>query len=146
MKKFVALVLIMLCLTAPVLAEAIDLSSMDLGALFALHEQLDAAIEDRMECLLDSNNIFQSVYVVGKDIAPGYYLFTCIVDRHDEGNFDFFYELYESEETYKKYSRMMFDRFDVGESAWLNLEDGMVLRIVNGVANVQPSSKPAWAP
>ena len=40
----------------------------------------------------------------------------------------------------------MFDRFNAGESVQLNLEDGMVLRIVNGTANVQPSSKPAWAP
>ena len=146
MKKFIALVLALLCLSVPALAEEIDLSGMDLSALLALHEQLDAAMEDQMECLLDPNSIFQGVYVVGKDIAPGYYLFTCVVDRHDEGNFDFFYELYESEETYKKHNRTMFDRFNVGESIQLNLEDGMVLRIVNGTANVQPSSKPAWAP
>lgn len=146
MKKFIALVLVLLCLSVPALAEEIDLSGMDLSALLALHEQIDAAIEDQMECLLDPNKIFQGVYVVGKDIAPGYYLFTCVVDRHDEGDFDFFYELYDSEETYKKHNRTMFDRFNVGESVQLNLEDGMVLRIVNGTANVQPSSKPAWAP
>ena len=146
MKKFIALVLVLLCLSVPALAEEIDLSGMDLSALLALHEQIDAAIEDQMECLLDPNKIFQGVYVVGKDIAPGYYLFTCVVDRHDEGDFDFFYELYDSEETYKKHNRTMFDRLNVGESVQLNLEDGMVLRIVNGTANVQPSSKPAWAP
>ena len=146
MKKFIALVLAMLCLSAPVVAEEIDLSGMDLRSMLALHERLDSLIEEQLECRLDENSIYQGVYVVGKDILPGYYLFTCIEDRHDEGNFDFFYELYESEETYAKHNRSMFDRFNVGESVQLDLQDGMVLRIVNGTANVQQASKPAWAP
>ena len=146
MKKFIALVMAMLCLSAPVVAEEIDLSGMDLRSLLALHEQLDSMIEEQLECRLDENSIYQGIYVVGKDILPGYYLFTCIEDRHDEGNFDFFYELYESEDAYTKHNRSMFDRFNVGESVQLDLQDGMVLRIVNGTANVQQVSKPAWAP
>lgn len=146
MKKFIALVLAMLCLSIPTMAEEMDINSMDLNALLALHEQLDALIGDQIQCRLDENSIFQGVYVVGKDILPGYYLFTCIEDRHDEGNFDFFYEIYESEGAYDKHDRSMVDRFNVGESVQLNLEEGMVLRIVNGTANVQQSSKPAWAP
>ena len=146
MKKFIALVMALLCLSAPVVAEEIDLSGMDLRSLLALHEQLDSMIEEQLECRLDENSIYQGIYVVGKDILPGYYLFTCIEDRHDEGNFDFFYELYESEDAYTKHNRSMFDRFNVGESVQLDLQDGMVLRIVNGTANVQQVSKPAWAP
>lgn len=146
MRKLIALILILSCFTLPAMAEGIDVSSISLSELLALHEQLDAAIDEEIECRLDENSIFQGVYVVGKDILPGYYLFTCIVDRHDEGNFDFFYELYESEETYSKHNRSMFDRFNIGESAQLNLVDGMVLRIVNGTANVQQATKPAWAP
>lgn len=146
MRKLIALILILSCFTLPAMAEGIDVSSISLSELLALHEQLNAAIDEEIECRLDENSIFQGVYVVGKDILPGYYLFTCIVDRHDEGNFDFFYELYESEETYSKHNRSMFDRFNIGESAQLNLVDGMVLRIVNGTANVQQATKPAWAP
>ncbi|MBQ8707889.1 MAG: hypothetical protein IJ523_07370 [Succinivibrionaceae bacterium] len=146
MKRFIALMLTMLFLSVPVIAEEIDISTLDLSALLALHERLDSAIQDEIQCRLDENSIFQGVYAVGKDIASGYYLFTCIEDRHDEGNFDFFYEIYESQEAYDKNKRTMFDRFNVGESAQLDLQDGMVLRIVNGTANVQQSSKPAWAP
>ena len=146
MKKFISMVLALLCLALPAMAEEIDLSSMDLPTLLKLHEQLDAAIQEQIDCLLDSNNIFQGVYVVGKDIKPGYYLVTCIVDSEDEGNFDFFYELYDSEETYTKHNRSMFDRFNVGDSTQLNLQDGMVLRIVNGTALIQETDKPAWAP
>lgn len=146
MKKLIAFVLTILFLSAPVMAEEIDISGMDLNALLALHEQLDSAIQDEIQCKLDENAIFQGVYTVGTDIAPGYYLFTCIEDRHDEGNFDFFYEIYESQETYDAHERSFFDRFNAGESAQLNLQDGMVLRIVNGTAEVQTSSKPAWAP
>lgn len=146
MKKFISMVLVLLCLALPAMAEEIDLSGMDLPTLLKLHEQLDAAIQEQVDCLLDSNSIFQGVYVVGKDIKPGYYLVTCIVDSEDEGNFDFFYELYDSEETYTKHNRSMFDRFNAGGSTQLNLQDGMVLRIVNGTALIQETDKPAWAP
>lgn len=146
MKKFISMVLALLCLALPAMAEETDLSGMDLPMLLKLHEQLDAAIQEQVDCLLDSNNIFQGVYVVGKDIKPGYYLVTCIIDSEDEGNFDFFYELYDSEETYTKHNRSMFDRFNAGDSTQLNLQDGMVLRIVNGTALIQETDKPAWAP
>lgn len=146
MKKFISMVLALLCLALPAMAEEIDLSCMDLPTLLKLHEQLDAAIQEQVDCLLDGNNIFQGVYVIGKDIKPGYYLVTCIVDSEDEGNFDFFYELYDSEEAYTKHNRSMFDRFNVGASTQLNLQDGMVLRIVNGTALILETDKPAWAP
>ena len=146
MKKFIALALAMLCLALPAMAEEVDLSGMDLAALLSLHEQLDAAIQDQVECLMDENNIFQGVYVVGKDIKSGYYLVTCIIDSEDDGDFDFFYELYDSEETYSPHNRSMFDRFNCGSSTQLRLQDGMVLRIVNGTALIQPTDEPAWAP
>ena len=146
MKKLIALLLVMLCIASSAMAAEMDISGMDLDALLSLHEQLDSLIGDQIRCRFDENSIFQGVYIVGKDILPGYYLFTCIEDQHDEGNFDFFYEIYESEDAYDKHNRLMFDRFNVGVSVRLNLEDGMVLRIVNGTANIQESSKPNWAP
>jgi hypothetical protein len=146
MKRFIALALTMLCLALPALAEEIDLTGMDLMELIKLHDRLDLAIQEDIGCLFDENNIFQGVYIVGKDIGAGYYMVTCIVDSEDEGNFDFFYELYDSEETYSQHKRSMFDRFNAGTSVQLNLQDGMVLRIVNGTALIQPIEKPAWAP
>lgn len=146
MKKFITVVLVLLCTFPSVLAEEIDLNNLDLNDLLSLHERLDSLIEDKIQCRLESDSIFQGVYVVGKDIIPGYYLFTCVEDRHDEGNFDFFYELYESEDAYDRHERSMFDRFNAGESAQIDLVDGMVLRIVNGTANLQESPKPNWAP
>lgn len=73
MKKFIALLLSILCLSAPVLAEEVNFDGMDLAALLALHEKLDAAIQEQMDCLLDENYIYQGIYAVGKDIVPGYY-------------------------------------------------------------------------
>lgn len=146
MKRFLAIILVMITLSVSACAEGIDLEDLSLSELLSLHEQLDIAIENEIECRLDENSIYQGVYIVGEDIAPGYYLFTCIEDMHDEGDFDFFYELYETKEAYDKHSRSMFDRFNSGESVQIELVDGMVLRIVNGTANIQPSSKPSWAP
>ena len=47
MKKFIALVLALLCLSIPALAEEVDLSSMDLAALLKLHAELDSAIQEK---------------------------------------------------------------------------------------------------
>ena len=44
MKKFISMVLALLCLALPAVAEEIDLSSMDLPTLLKLHEQLDQAL------------------------------------------------------------------------------------------------------
>lgn len=146
MKRILALVVTILLLSTCAMAEEIDLTGMDLASLLELHTKVDAAVQDKIDCLVDDNLIFQGVYVVGKDITAGYYLFTCVVDQYDSGNFDFFYEIYDTEDTYTAHKRSMFDRFNVGESVQLRLEDGMVLRIVNGTANVKPVEKPSWAP
>lgn len=140
----VALAVMLICSTA--FAEDLDFSSMDLDELLAIHARLDAAIGDELECLLDRNNIYQGVYYVGRDIAPGRYMFTCIDDCRGDENFDFFYEIYESEETFAAYDRQMFDRFNCGTSAMINLVDGMVFSIVHGTAKVQIMEKPIWAP
>lgn len=76
MKKFIALVLALLCLSIPALAEEVDLSSMDLAALLKLHAELDSAIQEKFDCELDANGLYQGIYVVGKDIKAGRYLLT----------------------------------------------------------------------
>ena len=146
MKKFLSLILVMVCFLLPASAAEINLEEMDMPSLLKLHEKLDAKIQDGIECLINKNYIYQGEYVVGKDIKAGHYLATCVVDCRNDEDFDFFYELYESQETHAHFKRMMFDRFNVGESGAINLSDGMVFTIVNGTASLKLMDTPAWAP
>ena len=146
MKRFWILMAVLVLSCFPAFAEEIDISGMDLETKLALHARLDESIAEDLHCLLDADTIYQGVYVVGKDIAPGYYLFTCTVDTEDDGNFDFWYDVYATEEDYQSHNRKYFERFNVGESSSITLEEGMVIDIIRGIAQLQQATKPNWAP
>ena len=141
MKKFIALVLALLCLSVPALAEEVDLSSMDLATLLKLHAELDSAIQEKFDCELDANGLYQGIYVVGKDIKAGRYLLTMTTKTY------FMCHLYEDmthKEAHDGGQRETL--LAVGETLQLTLEDGMVLVIDQGAVSVKMVSKADWAP
>lgn len=146
MKRFFALVLVLLCMTVSVHAEGIDVDSMDLAALLELHARIDARIHELMDCASDTNTIYQGVYIVGKDITAGRYLFTCNKETDYNYDEDFAYWLYANEEAYATYDRLNAESIPFGESLSVTLEDGMVFKVVQGQASVQKLMTPDWAP
>jgi hypothetical protein len=141
MKKFIALLLAMLCLSIPVMAEEIDFSSMDLAALLKLHEQLDAAIREQIDCVLDGNNLYQGIYVVGQDITPGRYLLTSLSKTY------FMCHLYEDEAHKAAHDGGQHETLlAVGDTLSIKFEEGMVFVVDQGAASVKAVEDPDWAP
>lgn len=141
MKKFIALLLSILCLSAPVLAEEVNFDDMDLAALLALHEKLDAAIQEQMDCVLDGDNIYQGVYVVGQDIKPGRYLLTSLSKTY------FMCHLYQDQEHKAAHDGGQHETLlSIGDTLSIKFEEGMVFVVDQGVVSVKMISDPEWAP
>ncbi len=146
MKRIIALILVLLCMTLPALAEGIDIESMDLNDLLILHAKIDARIAELLACSVDTETIYQGSYTVGKDIIPGRYLLTCNKDTDDKWDQDFVIWLYQSEEEYKANRRLSSDSVAFEQSLSVTLEEGMKLIVVQGQAAVTVLPKPDWAP
>ena len=141
MKKFIALVLTLLCFSIPAFAEEVDLSGMDLAALLKLHEQLDSAIQEKFDCELDANGLYQGIYVVGKDIKAGRYLLTMTTETY------FMCHLYEDMTHKEAHDGGQHETLlAVGDTLQLTLEDDMVLVIDQGAVSVKMVPKAEWAP
>lgn len=141
MKKFIALVLTLLCFSIPAFAEEVDLSGMDLAALLKLHEQLDSAIQEKFDCELDANGLYQGIYVVGKDIKEGRYLLTMTTETY------FMCHLYEDIIHKEAHDGGQHETLlAVGDTLQLTLEDDMVLVIDQGAVSVKMVPKAEWAP
>ena len=141
MKKFIALVLTLLCFSIPAFAEEVDLSGMDLAALLKLHEQLDSAIQEKFDCELDANGFYQGIYVVGKDIKAGRYLLTMTTETY------FMCHLYEDMTHKEAHDGGQHETLlAVGDTLQLTLEDDMVLVIDQGAVSVKMVPKAEWAP
>ena len=141
MKKFIALVLTLLCFSIPAFAEEVDLSGMDLAALLKLHEQLDSTIQEKFDCELDANGLYQGIYVVGKDIKAGRYLLTMTTETY------FMCHLYEDMIHKEAHDGGQHETLlAVGDTLQLTLEDDMVLVIDQGAVSVKMVPKAEWAP
>lgn len=136
MKRLLAVFFVVFALVAcsSVSAETIDIDSMTLSELTALHRQINDRIQ---ELLTDGGHmIYQGTFVVGVDILHGWYLFTSV----DDGGFKF--KLYPSVESHEiLHSSSVYN----GDSVSVSLEDGMQF-ITYGRAIVQTIEKPIWAP
>lgn len=141
MKRFIVVLLAVLLISGSALAEEIDFSGMSLSELLALHEKLDAAIQEEFDCALDPSSMYQGVYVVGKDIEAGNYLFTSISKTF------FMCHLYEDVEHKQAHDGGQHETItQIGDTLSLTLEDGMVLVVDQGVAAIKAIEKPEWAP
>lgn len=141
MKKFISMVLALLCLALPAMAEEMDLNNMSLADLLKLHEQLDTAIQEQFDCVLDSDGIYQGVYVVGTDIKAGRYLLTSVSKTY------FMCHLYEDMEHKTAHDGGQHETITgIGDTLQLKMEDGMVLVVDQGAASVKLVPEANWAP
>ena len=146
MKKLTALILILLGMVCAAYCEEMPIESMSLEELFTLRAAIDSRIFELSGAELDSSTIYEGVYIVGKDIAPGRYLMTCNKETDDQFDEDFAYYLYQNEDDYRSYRLLHSDSVSVNGSLSVTLEDCMVFYVVQGQAVVQSLTKPSWAP
>ncbi len=116
--------------------EDIDLSAISTDKLISLRNDIEIEISNRIE--KTSDHIYDGEYVVGKDIAPGRYAYTNLMDeegatgsleiRDNETDRTIMYRV-------TVYGRCIYD---------LNLEDGNILCINNGDGFIEPYH-PSWA-
>ena len=141
MKKLLTVLLIFLLIISTSYAETIDLSSMTIEDLIVLHEQLDAMLEEKFSCQLDV--IYPGNYIVGKDIKEGSYLFSCT--KVGMANF-WILTTYVSEDDFANRNSLARENLQAGNQAQINLTDGMVLSIGEGLGTIQTVNTPSWAP
>lgn len=151
MRKLIALSLVILltfCGTA-VAESVIDLSTMSLEELAELHKLIDAEIDARIGC--EPSAITEGVFEGGVHIKPGTYMITCTDVNSGWG---IYIDLFESMESYKTYNantsdnaalRIFRANFNIGGTAMVNIEEGTVLYIHNGIGTIQ-EVKSDWIP
>lgn len=141
MKKVLVIILVFMIFTSVSFADGIDLSTMTTEELISLHEELDAVLEDRFVCKLDT--IYTGNYIVGKDIKEGSYLFSCT--KVGKANF-WILTTYESKEEYENLNSLAHQNLRIGDQCQINLTEGLVLEIGDGFGTIQMLEKQSWAP
>lgn len=141
MKKVLAFLLVCILFVTPVFAEGMDLSSMSVEELIQLHNQIDEILADKFKCELGV--IYPGIYVVGKDIKEGRYLLNCL--KTGMVNF-WIITLYENEDEFENRNRLYNENLEIGGQAQLNLTDGMVIEIHDGLGMITVAEKQPWEP
>lgn len=141
MKKLLAILILMMLLVTSAYADIIDLSSMTVEELIALHEQIDGILQEKFECKLGV--FYPGNYVVGRDIKEGQYIFSCT--KVGLANF-WILTTYETEEDFANRNSYAKQNLQVGGQVQINLTDGMVLSVGDGLGTIQPVVKSDWAP
>ena len=149
------LLLVLMSFVSTAFASEISLTTLSDDELILLHNKIEAEISARE--IDTTSQIFEGVYVVGKDIKAGRYLLTVV-----ETSYSLNAVTFETEETYSAYFKTK--RFTSGEenaaleanafsnsyakkydTINLNLHDGMVLLLRSGTAKLTISDT-SWAP
>lgn len=146
MKRFLVLLLGLMMLAAPVLAEDLDVSSMDLETLVSLHEKIKTELLTR---IAPGNDILpRGRYIAGTDIKPGSYEVVCLQSdppNKDKNVSGFGVEvLREAENGWEKtvwYSKPM----QVGGVAFFKIEEGQILEVYSGYGTIR-QVKHSWQP
>lgn len=141
MRKTLCLILLVTVFMTSVLcagAVEIDIGEMTINELIefdhAIHDKLHSLIED------DRDMMYLSRYVVGKDVIPGRYLFTGCSESAFE------YYVYKDMDSYEHADLILGATVYQGKTAYVTLEDGMVLVVISGQALIRQIDKPNWAP
>lgn len=121
-------------------ASDLDLTSMSLDDLISLRSEIDAEITTRLSSSA-SDIIYPGTYIVGTDIKPGTYLFTC-VDGEDQSEV-FLDSIGGSADPD---AGDIWEFISPGDTISLPLRDGATLSIdyAPGTLSIQPT--PSWAP
>lgn len=133
MKRLLLLILVLTLAVSNALAAEIDLSAMTEEELIELRVQIDELLGD------SGDMIYEGTYVVGTDIKAGRYQLTC----SKTGAMHYVIaRIFESTNMGQE-----IERHDVylGNSIYLNLEDGMTFVLKQGACTIQPVSS-NWAP
>lgn len=141
MKKVLAFLLVCILFVTPVFAEGMDLSSMSVEELIQLHNQIDEILADKFKCELDV--IYPGTYVVGRDIKEGRYLLNCL--RTGSVNY-WIITFYENEEEFKNRNSLTKENLQIGDQVQINLSDGMVIKIGEGLGTISVVEKQPWEP
>ena len=151
---FLSMVLSVLFFAPIALAEENGLASMGLDDLLALRQSIESEITARLAS--DASIMYAGVYYAGKDIREGRYVITCTEEISDkllvtvfasEDNYDnyTYHSSQGSELTARKEYSMMDEYIAMGNSVYVGLETGMVLKVKNGVGQAQLVEM-NWAP
>lgn len=151
MKRLVSVTVILLMLCGVAFASVVEFASMSTDDLILLRQQISDEIKKRTN---DDDSILpKGVYVVGKDIKAGGYVFTMLPNEYGT------ILIIETEERYLEVMATMNrnDNSDVsnegrafeiyvsrGEQAYFSLKEGQVL-ITTGTGTLS-DNKPSWAP
>lgn len=149
MKKFIAgLVVVFLviftgvCYASGFNFKSIPLKEATIEELLAIREEIDMELESRG--YLD-NEILEGVYVAGKDIGVGSYVFYFPDDYSGEKHSRIF--VYQNAELYS--SRKSFSSPFVSDTDGVSaiLDEGYILEVAGGKCFCKPQeSKKSWAP
>lgn len=137
MKKLIIVIGCMLMLALPAFAEDFAIGDMTYEELIKLRDDISSEFAERGVEVLPSGH-----YVVGKDIRPGNYLYTCCRIAESEKYVSIY--IYKDETAEKNHDCILV-RLDSGEEYYMNLSDGMVVLITNATGTIQ-TIKPSWAP
>lgn len=137
MKKLIVVIGCMLVLALPAFAEDFSISNMTYEELIKLRDDISIEFADRGVEVLPSGR-----YVVGKDIKPGKYLYTCCRIAESEKYVSIY--IYE-DETAEKNHDCILARLDSGEEYYMNLSENMIVLIANATGTLQAIT-PSWAP
>lgn len=141
MKKVLAFLLVCILFVTPVFAEGVDLSSMSVEELIQLHNQIDEILADKFKCELDV--IYPGTYVVGRDIKEGRYILNCL--KTGIVNF-WIITFYENEEELENRNSLTNENLRIGDQVQINLIDGMVVEIDDGLGTISVVEKQPWEP
>lgn len=150
MKKVLAIFLAALMLAAGCLALAegegevagVDISALSDEDLLALR----GAVEDEFAKRFlsqGSDRIYDGVYIVGEDIAPGNYVISCM----DAGDsvIGYVVEIRSAMNKDGKREDVFYESPDPGTEVFLSLEEGMQLKIESVVEGYLTPVKSSWA-
>lgn len=156
MKKLFLLILTMaMLLSIPVYADEIDLDVLSNDELVLLRSQVQAELNSRG---FDTDSmIYPGVYVTGQDIKAGQYICLCVDAKYNMNII-----IFETEDTYDAYFKTTrstmgeefraiemnaksYQQIYEGDTAVINLRDGMVLMIEYGTGRLD-INKSTWVP
>ena len=127
MKRCLGVLLAIVMLTVPAVAEELDLSSMPTDELISLSNRVSSELKSRFSS--DADAIAEGVYVVGRDIKSGSYEFTCTSTRDVFSKADISVYVFPDEASLREMSPILQGAtcLSINDTVGLNLVDGMVL-------------------
>lgn len=148
MKRVLAIFLAALMFASGALALAegevagVDISALSDEDLLALRGAVEDEFAKRF-LSLDSGRIYDGIYIVGEDIAPGKYVMSCT----DAGDsiVGYIVDIGSAPDENGERKGVFYESADPGSELYLSLEEGMAVRIEHVVEGYLTPVKSSWA-